>query len=450
MKENIYEKVIAAALLKFGKLDNMDIHIICKNIISKLDNEKYYCMRNSYNNLCKFIKINSRASLGNDNICLREDFTFDSIIDKDYLLNKKIQMNQTIDEYYYDGITLRELLERFSNEDVIKEYFANYYLYNSDITFDFTAENRMTIHNNVAEPWKVTLVDTGLNTMTGGRIKRVKDYIGDEPFMLTYGDGVSDVDINKLVEFHKSHGKMATISVCQPNNRFGVVDIGENNEIKDFREKTKEDGDWINAGFMVLEPEIIDLIDEGDSCVGQNFTKKQKFLAKVFYTYSGKIDFDKSIEDVARRSINSTDGIQIDLGLGEKRIDDIVISGVVSKLRVYAQTVIDRKTTTEKTDKKPIIINNNATANATVINNNAIDLSVVFQNARQKVDDEGLSDLQTKEITEKLNELEKLMNSSESKGNKWTKIKDVMKWLVEQGITVAGIIMPVLTEMMKQ
>lgn len=224
-------------------------------------------------------------------------------------------------------------------------------------------------------------------------------------------------------------------------------------------------GDMINdiesiiatlEGMIAVDPqalqiaEIIDLIDEGDSCVGQNFNKKQKFLAKVFYTYSGKIDFDKSIEDVARRSINSTDGIQIDLGLGEKRIDDIVISGVVSKLRVYAQTVIDRKTTTEKTDKKPIIINNNATANATVINNNAIDLSVVFQNARQKVDDEGLSDLQTKEITEKLNELEKLMNSSESKGNKWTKIKDVMKWLVEQGITVAGIIMPVLTEMMKQ
>ncbi|MBR3988294.1 MAG: glucose-1-phosphate cytidylyltransferase [Clostridia bacterium] len=153
---------------------------------------------------------------------------------------------------------------------VIKEYFANYYLYNSDITFDFTDENRMTIHNNVAEPWKVTLVDTGLNTMTGGRIKRVKDFIGNEPFMLTYGDGVSDVNIRELVEFHKSHGKMATISVCQPNNRFGVVDIGENNEIKDFREKTKEDGDWINAGFMVLEPEIIDLIED-DSTVFERF-----------------------------------------------------------------------------------------------------------------------------------------------------------------------------------
>lgn len=153
---------------------------------------------------------------------------------------------------------------------VIKEYFANYYLYNSDITFDFTSKNKMTVHNNVAEPWKVTLVDTGLNTMTGGRIKRVRDYIGNEPFMLTYGDGVSNVNIKELVEFHKNHGKMATISVYQPNNRFGVVDIGENNIIKDFREKTKEDGDWINAGFMVMQPEIIDLI-EGDSTVFERF-----------------------------------------------------------------------------------------------------------------------------------------------------------------------------------
>ena len=153
---------------------------------------------------------------------------------------------------------------------VIKEYCANYYLHNSDITFDFTDDNKMIVHNNVAEPWKVTLVDTGLNSMTGGRVRRVKDYIGNEPFMLTYGDGVSDIDINKLVEFHKANGKMATISVYQPNNRFGVVDIGENNVVKEFREKTKEDGDWINAGFMVLEPEMIDLI-EGDSTVFEKY-----------------------------------------------------------------------------------------------------------------------------------------------------------------------------------
>ena len=153
---------------------------------------------------------------------------------------------------------------------VIKEYFANYYLHNSDITFDFTDDNKMIVHNNVAEPWKVTLVDTGLNSMTGGRVRRVKDYIGNEPFMLTYGDGVSDIDINKLVEFHKANGKMATISVYQPNNRFGVVDIGENNVVKEFREKTKEDGDWINAGFMVLEPEMIGLI-EGDSTVFEKY-----------------------------------------------------------------------------------------------------------------------------------------------------------------------------------
>ena len=155
-------------------------------------------------------------------------------------------------------------------DTVFKKKLETGVLHNSDITFDFTDDNKMIVHNNVAEPWKVTLVDTGLNSMTGGRVRRVKDYIGNEPFMLTYGDGVSDIDINKLVEFHKANGKMATISVYQPNNRFGVVDIGENNVVKEFREKTKEDGDWINAGFMVLEPEMIDLI-EGDSTVFEKY-----------------------------------------------------------------------------------------------------------------------------------------------------------------------------------
>ncbi len=167
---------------------------------------------------------------------------------------------------------------------VIKEYFANYYLHNSDMTFDFTSENKITIHNNAAEPWKVTLVDTGLNTMTGGRIKRIKDYIGNEPFMLTYGDGVSDVNIPNLVEFHKQHGKMATITVYQPNNRFGVVDIGENDIINEFREKTKEDGDWINAGFMVLQPEIFDLI-EGDSTVFEKYPLEEAARRNQLYAY---------------------------------------------------------------------------------------------------------------------------------------------------------------------
>ena len=147
---------------------------------------------------------------------------------------------------------------------VIKEFFADYYLHMSDVTFDFTSENKMVVHNNNTEPWKVTLVDTGLNTMTGGRIKRVKDYIGDEAFMLTYGDGVSDVDINELVKFHKSHGKIATMTAIQPGGKFGMLDIDESESIENFKEKSKEDGGWINGGFMVLEPKIIDYI-EGDA-----------------------------------------------------------------------------------------------------------------------------------------------------------------------------------------
>ena len=153
---------------------------------------------------------------------------------------------------------------------IIKEYFANYYLHHSDITFDFTKENEITIHNNIAEPWKLTLIETGLNTMTGGRVKRVRDYIGNEPFMLTYGDGVCDIEINKLVEYHKSHGKIATITAIQPGGRFGVLGIDDSNSISSFKEKTKRDGGWINGGFMVLNPEVMDYI-EGDSTVLEKY-----------------------------------------------------------------------------------------------------------------------------------------------------------------------------------
>lgn len=152
----------------------------------------------------------------------------------------------------------------------IKKFFADYYLRMSDVTFDFASENKMEVHTNRAEPWKVTVVDTGLNTMTGGRIKRVKDYIGNEPFMLTYGDGVCNVDIHALVDFHKSHGKKATLTAIQPGGRFGMLDIDDSEEIKSFKEKSKEDGGWINGGFMVLNPEIIDYID-GDDCVFENY-----------------------------------------------------------------------------------------------------------------------------------------------------------------------------------
>ena len=149
---------------------------------------------------------------------------------------------------------------------VIKEYFADYYLHRCDVTFDFTRENKMEVHSNFAEPWRVTLVDTGLNTMTGGRVKRIQKYIGDEPFMLTYGDGVSDVDISKLVAFHQSHGKIATMTAINVGQRFGVLDIGGDNAIRAFREKNDNDGSMINGGFMVLNPEIFDYI-AGDGTV---------------------------------------------------------------------------------------------------------------------------------------------------------------------------------------
>lgn len=144
---------------------------------------------------------------------------------------------------------------------VVKEYFADYYLHMSDVTFDFTNGNQMMIHNNIAEPWRVTLVDTGLNTQTGGRIKRVQRYIGKEPFLLTYGDGVSDVNIQEVLSFHQKNGRLATMMAVQPGGRFGVLKLDGQDAITSFREKSAEDGGWINAGFMVLEPEVFDYIE---------------------------------------------------------------------------------------------------------------------------------------------------------------------------------------------
>lgn len=149
---------------------------------------------------------------------------------------------------------------------IIKEYFADYYLHRSDITFDFSKNNEMIVHSNVAEPWKVTVVDTGLNTQTGGRLKRVQKYIGNETFMLTYGDGVSDVNINKLVSFHERNKKTVTITAIQPGGKFGVLEIDKNQSITRFSEKSKEDGGWVNGGFMVIEPEIFGFI-QGDSTI---------------------------------------------------------------------------------------------------------------------------------------------------------------------------------------
>ncbi len=151
-------------------------------------------------------------------------------------------------------------------QNVIKEYFANYYLYHSDVTFDFSKENEVKIHNNVSEPWKVTVVDTGLNTLTGGRIKRIQPYIGNEEFMLTYGDGVCDVNFCKLLEFHRIMGKKLTITAIQVANRFGSVEILDDGSVIGFAEKVENDGGWINGGFMIASPEIFNYI-EGDETV---------------------------------------------------------------------------------------------------------------------------------------------------------------------------------------
>lgn len=152
-------------------------------------------------------------------------------------------------------------------QEYIKEWFANYFLHNSDVSFDFrSGKNEMTVHQSNLDPWKVTVVDTGYNTMTGGRIKRVQEYVGDETFMMTYGDGVCDVDINKLVEFHKGHGKKATLTAVKLQQDKGVLNIGGDNAVKSFREKNISDGAPINAGYMVLEPSVFDLLT-GDDCV---------------------------------------------------------------------------------------------------------------------------------------------------------------------------------------
>lgn len=146
-------------------------------------------------------------------------------------------------------------------QTIIKEWFADYFIHTSDITFDFTKGNEIVVHNKHSEPWKVTIVDTGLHTMTGGRLKRVKDFIGNESFFMTYGDGVADVDIPATLEFHKEHGKLATITAIQPEGRFGYIDLEKEN-VNSFREKSEHDTGWINAGFMVLEPRVLDYIKD--------------------------------------------------------------------------------------------------------------------------------------------------------------------------------------------
>jgi glucose-1-phosphate cytidylyltransferase len=146
-------------------------------------------------------------------------------------------------------------------QHIIKEWFANYFIHNCDITFDFSEGDKVIVHNKVFEPWKVSVIDTGLNTMTGGRIKRIKEFIGKETFLMTYGDGLSDIDINASINFHRKHRKLATMTAVQPESRFGVLDI-EDELVLAFREKNKIDAGWINGGFMILESKVIDYIDD--------------------------------------------------------------------------------------------------------------------------------------------------------------------------------------------
>ncbi|MDQ8004335.1 MAG: glucose-1-phosphate cytidylyltransferase [Pedobacter sp.] len=148
---------------------------------------------------------------------------------------------------------------------VVKEYFANYFLHKSDVTIDLS-DNSINVHDSQAEPWKITLVDTGNESMTGGRVKRIQKHVGNEPFMLTYGDGVSDVNIGELVKFHQSHGKHCTVTSVQPSGRFGALNIGVNKTVESFMEKPKGDGAWINGGFFVCQPEVFSYI-QGDKTI---------------------------------------------------------------------------------------------------------------------------------------------------------------------------------------
>lgn len=172
-------------------------------------------------------------------------------------------------------------------QHVIKEWFADYYLHNSDVTFDLR-DNDMEVHSNHSEPWKVSVVDTGLRTMTGGRVKRIQKYIGNEPFLLTYGDGVSDIDISELVRFHKAHGKYCTVTATSVGQKFGVLEIDRDSQVNGFREKNDADGSVVNMGFMVCEPQVFDYI-EGDRMVLErepleNLVKDNQLMA---YRYAG-------------------------------------------------------------------------------------------------------------------------------------------------------------------
>ena len=166
----------------------------------------------------------------------------------------------------------------------IKEYFTNYFLHQSDVTVDMSSGD-IEVHNNSSEPWKVTLLDTGLNAMTGARVKKAKDHIGNEPFLLTYGDGLANIDIQATLDFHKKHGKLMTMTSAQPDGRFGALDINENDKVVAFKEKPKGDGSWINAGYFICQPEVLDYIPQGDDAVLEQEPLKNLAKDGQIYTY---------------------------------------------------------------------------------------------------------------------------------------------------------------------
>lgn len=168
---------------------------------------------------------------------------------------------------------------------VIKEYFANYFLHQSDVTFDL-AGNKMEIHNNKCEPWSVTLLDTGRETMTGGRILKAKEYTNDQAFMLTYGDGLANIDFNKLISFHNNHGELVTMTSVQPEGRFGTFDSEKDGQIKSFREKPPGDGVWVNGGFFVCEPDVYNYIRQGDATIFEG--EPLELLANQGHLYTYK------------------------------------------------------------------------------------------------------------------------------------------------------------------
>lgn len=174
-------------------------------------------------------------------------------------------------------------------QHIIKEWFADYFLHTSDVTFDYTnGKSEIIVHNKHTEPWKVTIVDTGLDTQTGGRVKRIRDYVGNEPFMLTYGDAVGDVDISALLAFHHSHGKIGTMSMYNFSQSKGVVEFSQDGIVSAFREKSDLDGDLINIGFMVFQPQIFDLIEDDKTVLEKGpLTQLVELKELVGYVHTG-------------------------------------------------------------------------------------------------------------------------------------------------------------------